>query len=167
MTIQQSVERLIYTISKGHKPNVTDQIALNKVILDLNNNAKENVQDNILFAKLYALVLTDFIRQYQDNDFANKQLNKELSAPIGFHLNNLKNQLNTTEISNYFKSKGITDPYLNGNMTDVHKVLDRNKKIFPEISITEFLEVADMWDIDNVTAHFTNSVNQSILCLNK
>jgi hypothetical protein len=169
MTIQQSIARLSYTVSKGHKPNETDKIALNKVIHDLNANAKENVQDNILFAKLYALVLTDFIRHYQDNDFANKQINKELSFPIGVHLENLKKQLNDTEIQNFFKSKGITDPYLTTpkHWHGVNEVLKRNAELFPQINGAEFLEVSETWDIENVTAHFTNSVNQSILCLNK
>ena len=169
MTIQQSVERLVYTISKGHKPNETDKVALNKIIHDLNASAKENVQENILFAKLYAIVLKDFITHYNDVDFANKQINKELGYPLSFHLENLRIELNNNELMNFFKSKGVTDPYLllPKSWQEIHEVLDRNKAIFPEISIPEFLEVAETWDIDNVIAHFNNSVNQSLLCFNK
>jgi len=161
MKIQDAISRLSYTISKGHKPNETDKIALNKVIHDLNSNATETVNEHYLFAKLYAIVLTDFIKHYQDVDFANVQINKELSYPIGYHLEILRLQLNQMEISNYFKSKSVVDPLLNENNFEKHKHL------FPELSGKELLEVMDTWDLDNTTAHFTNTVNQSILCFKK
>lgn len=156
MTIQQSIERLTYTISKGHKPNQSDKLALNKVITDLNNNAAENIKEHILFAKLYAIVLKDFCIYYTDIDFANKQINKELEAPLDYHLELLRLQLNNTEVNNFIKSKGIVDPLFN---------FEKYKHLFPNISSSEFLSVTETWDKENTNAHFTNSVNQSILCL--
>jgi len=161
MTIQQSIARLSYTISKGHKPNETDKIALNKVIKDLNANAKETIEEHHLFAKLYAIILSDFIKHYQDVDFANKQINKELSHPIGYHLEILKMQLNQMEIGNFWKSQGIIDPLLNETN---HKDY---KHIYPQIDVAKMKETLDTWDLDTVTAHFTNTVNQSILCFKK
>jgi len=155
MKIQDAVSRLTYTISKGHKPNETDKIALNKVIEDLNANATNTVNEHFLFAKLYAIILTDFIKHYQDVDFANKQINKELSHPIGYHLEILRLQLNQMEINNLWKQKGIVDPLLNETN---HKDYSH---LFPNINPYESLET---WDTDNVTSHFTNTVNQSILC---
>lgn len=159
MTIQQSIQRLSYTISKGHKPNETDQLALNKVIRDLNANASKNVQEHQLFAKLYAIILTDFVRHYKDTDFANKQINKELSYPIWVHLENLRLELTSLELHEYFKSKGVNDPLLKINNFETYK------HIFPQLKTEEFQSTCETWDIDNVTAHFINSVNQSILCL--
>jgi len=161
MTIQQSIARLSYTISKGHKPNETDKIALNKVIHDLNTNAKENIEEHHLFAKLYAIVLIDFIKHYQDSDFANKQINKELSHPIGYHIELLRMQLNQMEMGNFWKSQGITDPLLNETN---HK---NYKHIYPKIDTAKMLETLGTWDMDTVTAHFVNTVNQSILCFKK
>jgi hypothetical protein len=161
MKIQDAISRLSYTISKGHKPNETDKIALNKVIHDLNNNATATVNEHYLFAKLYAIVLTDFIKHYQDVDFANVQINKELSHPIGYYLELLRLQLNQMEMQNYFKSKGVVDPLLNETN---HK---NYAHLFPSIDATILKETMDTWDLDTVTAHFTNTVNQSILCFKK
>ena len=161
MKIQDAVQRLSYTISKGNKPNETDKIALNKVIHDLNANASQTVQENYLFAKLYALVLSDFIKHYQDVDFANKQINTELSRPIGYHLELLRLQLNQMEMNNFWKSNGIVDPLLNETN---HKDY---KHLFPNIDVKKMLETMETWGIDNTKAHFTNTVNQSILCFKK
>jgi len=161
MKIQDAISRLSYTISKSHKPNETDKIALNKVIHDLNSNATATVNEHYLFAKLYAIVLTDFIKHYQDVDFANVQINKELSHPIGYHLELLRLQLNQMEMQNYFKSKGVVDPLLN-------EINHKNyKHLFPSIDASQLKETMDTWDLDTVTAHFTNTVNQSILCFKK
>jgi len=161
MKIQDAISRLSYTISKGNKPNETDKIALNKVIHDLNANATETLNEYFLFAKLYALVLTDFIKHYEDVDFANTQINKELSHPIGYHLEILRMQLNQMEMKNFWKSQGIIDPLLNETN---HKDY---KHIYPKIDTAKMLETLDTWDLDTVTAHFTNTVNQSILCFKK
>jgi hypothetical protein len=158
MTIQQSIQRLSYTISKGHKPNETDKLALNKVIHDLNSNATANVQDNQLFAKLYAIILADFCKCYENLEFANKQINKELSYPIGVHIENLRLELTRLELQEYFKSKGVNDPLL--------KIInfETYKHIFPTLKTEEFQSTCETWDTDNTTAHFINAVNQSILC---
>ena len=146
MKIQDAMSRLIYTISKGHKPNETDKIALNKVIYDLNTNAKENVKEHYLFAKLYAIVLTDFIKHYQDVDFANKQINKELEKPLDHHLAMLRLQLNQMEFSN-------VDPLLSSENYEKYRHL--------------FQDEIFNWTAENVEKHFTNTVNQSILCFKK
>lgn len=165
MTTKQSIERLSYTISKSNKPNETDKIALNKIISDINKQATDTVVENQLFAKLYAIVLKDFIVHYQNIDFANTQINKELSLPMSFHLEMLRLELNQVEMHNFFKSKGICDPYLMlpKSWQEVHEVLDRNKELFPQISVQEFLEACETWDTDNTVSNFVYTVNQSLI----
>lgn len=114
-----------------------------------------------MFAKLYAIVLTDFIKHYKDADFANKQINTELSRPIGYHLELLRLQLNQMEMSNFWKKQGVADPLLNETN---HKDYQH---LFPNIDTAKMLETMEMWDTDTVTAHFINTVNQSILCFKK
>jgi len=161
MKIQDAISRLSYTLLKGHKPNETDKIALNKVIHDLNANATETLNEHYLFAKLYALVLTDFIKHYEDVDFANTQINKELSHPIGYHLEILRMQLNQMEMKNFWKSQGIVGPLLN----ETNHL--QYREVYPKIDTAKMLETLGTWDLDTVTEHFTNTVNQSILCFKK
>ena len=161
MKIQDAISRLSYTISKSNKPNETDKIALNKVIHDLNSNATATLNEHYLFAKLYAIILTNFIKHYQDIDFANVQINKELERPIGYHLELLRLQLKQMELGNFWKQNGIADPLLNETN---HK---NYKHLFPSIDAAQLKETMETWDLDTVTAHFTNTVNQSILCFKK
>jgi hypothetical protein len=156
MKTKDAVSRLSYTISKGNKPNETDKVALNALIKFINNSDKEVVQENLLFAKLYTIVLSDFLLNYKDIDFANKQLNKELSTPLEFHIKILQQRLKTFELENYFKSKGITDPLLTEDN------LEKYKHLFPSISSSGVSESLDFWDYDNVVSHLNRNINESL-----
>jgi hypothetical protein len=156
MKTKDAVSRLSYTIAKGNKPNETDKVAMNALIKFINNSDKEVVQENLLFAKLYTIVLSDFLLNYKDIDFANKQLNKELSTPLEFHIQILQQRLKTFEVENYFKSKGITDPLLTDNNFEKHKHL------FPSVNSKEFSESFDHWDYENVVSHLNRNINESL-----
>lgn len=156
MITKEAINRLSYTISKGNKPNETDKVALNSLIKFINNSDKEVVQENLLFAKLYTIVLSDFLLNYKDIDFANKQLNKELSTPLEFHVQILEQRLKTFEVENYFKSKGIVDPLL----TDDN--FEKYKHLFPSVNSREFAESFDYWDYNNVVSHLNRNINESL-----
>jgi len=163
MKTKEAISRLTYTISKGNKPNETDKVALNSLITFINNSDTQTIQDNALFAKLYTFVLSQFLSHYEDIDFANQQLNKELSTPINYHIQFLQMNLQTFEIQNFFKSKGIIDPFIIGKpMEEAIQKYKDNQKLFPKINAREFLEVTDMWDYDNVVAHLNRNINESL-----
>jgi hypothetical protein len=156
MKTKEAVSRLSYTIAKGNKPNETDKVALNALIKFINNSDKEVVHENLLFAKLYTIVLSDFLLNYKDIDFANKQLNKELSTPLEYHIQILQQRLKTFEVENYFKSKGINDPLL----TDDN--FEKYKHLFPAVNSREFSESFDHWDYENVVSHLNRNINESL-----
>jgi hypothetical protein len=157
MKITDAIQRLSYTISNTNKPNETDKLALNKIIQDLNKSSAETLQENLLFAKLYALFLYKYSMHYNDIGFANKQLNKELSFPLSYHLGLLQVELSRVNMQDYFQSKGVTDPNLRRDN------LEQYQHLFKEIDVNEFKEVFEMWDEDTTVANFTNSINQSII----
>jgi len=163
MKTKEAIQRLTYTISKSNKPNETDKVALNSVIKYINNFEKETIKDNLLFAKLYTLVLSDFLLHYKDIDFANIQLNKELSAPLESHILLLQSRLKTFELDTFFKQNGIVDPFIIGKpVAEAVKRYNDNKEIFPKINTKELLEVIDLWDYDNVCSHLNRNINESI-----
>ena len=49
----KAINRLAYTISNGNKPNATDVEALNQLIGYINKEKQRELNNNILFAKLY------------------------------------------------------------------------------------------------------------------
>jgi hypothetical protein len=163
MKTKEAINRLTYTIGKGNKPNETDKVALNSIITYVNKFEQETIQDNLLFAKLYTLVLKDFVNTYKDIDFANIQLNKELSTPLNAHIELLLMTLKTTELDAFFKQNGIVDPFIIGKpISEAVEKYEQNKQLFPKIDTKKMLEVMDMWDFENVSAHLNRNINESL-----
>ena len=153
MKITEAIQRLSYTISKGNKPNETDKIALNKIIQDFNKSVEETTQDHVLFAKLYAILLREFSMHYNDIDFANKMINKQLATSLDYHLEMLRMEFCRISLTDFFRSKGVVDPLLK----------KENFEQYKHLYGVEFVEVVDAWDGENLTAQFKLSVNQSII----
>ena len=153
MKITDAIQRLSYTISNAHKPNETDKLALNKIIQDLNKSAKETTHEHILFAKLYAVLLREFSIHYNNIDFANDMINKELATNLTYHLELLRLEFCRISLNDFFRSKGVVDPLLKKDNFDKYKHLYG----------IEFGEVIDLWDEENLNAQFKLSVNQSII----
>jgi hypothetical protein len=163
MKTKEAINRLTYTIGKGNKPNETDKVALNSIITYINKFEQETIQDNLLFAKLYTLVLNSFLITYKDVDFANTQLNKELSIPLNVHIELLLMTLKTTELDAFFKQNGIVDQFIIGKpISEAVEKYEQNKQLFPKIDNKKMLEVMDMWDFENVSAHLNRNINESL-----
>lgn len=153
MKLSQAVERLGFTISKSNKPNATDVQAYNKILEHINKTQEETIQENLLFAKLYAFVLCGMIRKYDDIDFSNKQLNKVLSEPMSYRIEMLLTALKYSELEKCFKSVGVhgkSEQELR-EMFSVHKKVQEN-----------FLTCWEWWDKDNVISHLNTNINLSI-----
>ena len=167
MTTKDAINRLSYTVSKQNKPNQTDVLALNQLINYVNKTDKEIVQDNAMFGKLYTFALSEFLKHYTDIDFANKQLNKELTAPIEYHLAQFQQRLKDLEVHKLLKEKGIVDPFIIGKSIDEIKLrISKNKTIFQNITIEEITDAYECWDMDNIIAHLNRNITES-LCLNR
>jgi len=139
MILKDAIKRLSYTISKQNKPNSTDADALNSIIEFMNLSNKQVIKDNELLAKMYCFVLKDFLFYYKNVNFASKQINKDiLSKPLQYHLECLKINLDTNELTNF---------------------LEENKD---KINIDAFKESAETWDIDNVIANFEFNFNLAL-----
>ena len=74
MKLSDAFNRLRFTLSKGNKPNQTDIDAFNEIGKYFALHQKDIIQDNLLFAKLYAFTLSELLTYYSDVDFANKEL---------------------------------------------------------------------------------------------
>lgn len=156
MNTTEALKRLHFTISKGNKPNQLDIEALNQIIRDQKKQAEKTTKEHYLFAKLYAFVLRVNTEFHGDVVKANKDVNKILDDPLEYHLERLLSVLKHQNISNYFESKSIFDPLLNKENFETYK------KLFPEISKEGIDYAFNAWDMDNLTAHFQFTINQSI-----
>lgn len=153
MKLKEAISRLRFTISKQTKPNQTDTEAFNSVLSHLQKTETETVQDNLLFAKLYAYVLGNLAAHYTDVDAANKRLNEILSQPMHAHIQMLEMQLKAMATRQIF-----LDPFLKEQSPDQVKATMEKYKQFEK----EFATAWDYWDEDNVTANLNRNINLSL-----
>jgi len=165
MITTEAIKRLSYTISKGHKPNQTDKLALNSIITFINKSDEEVIQEHGLFAKLYIFVLKGFLVHYNyDIDFASKQLHRELMTPLHCHIEELTNYLKTGEMSRFFEEKGILSSYYRAKTFEEQEEFNkRNKELLDNVDGKEFLEAAEFWDTDNVKAQLQRQINEALI----
>lgn len=153
MKLKEAFSRLNFTISKQNKPNQNDAEAFNLIVDHCKASEEKTIQENLLFAKLYAFLLKEFTMHYNNVDEANKQINRILSEPMDLRVELLLNELKMSEVTQVF-----ADPILK------NKTEDEIKEIFKRHSKFEkdFLTCFDWWDKENVTSHLNTNINLSI-----
>ena len=73
----------------------------------INNQKKETINQNQLFAKMYCYCLSNEIEFYKDVKFANRKLQEKLNEPIENHYNKIVKDLNRLELTKFMQSKDI------------------------------------------------------------
>lgn len=163
MKLIDAFKRLRFTISKQNKPNQTDADAFNEISKYFELHNKEIVQDNLLFAKLYAFTLSELLSYYTDVDFANKELNKILSEPIELRIEILQLRLKNMELRNYFQRKNILDPFLKTKtVQELEEIHSRYVGKLPDLNALEFAKCGNNWDKEAVVYQLENQINLSI-----
>lgn len=163
MKLKDAFKRLSFTLSKQNKPNQTDVDAFNEIAKQFKLSEEKTIQDNLLFAKLYAFTLSELTNYYCDIDFANKQINKLLSEPIYLRIEILKNSLKRLELQNYFNQKRILDPFLKTKTADeLEEIHNRYLDKLPELNAIDFAKCGNNWDFETVKYNLEHSINLSI-----
>jgi hypothetical protein len=153
MKLKDAIKRIGFTISKSNKPNQTDAEAYNALMQHLQKSESEVIQNNLLFAKLYALVLEIFVTNYNDVDFSNKQLNKILAEPMDLRIEFLLLKLKHSELIKVVKDDCIVN--------SEPEIAILKLKEFPIVA-KEFIHLWDYWEKDNVISHLNTNINLSI-----
>lgn len=160
MKLSQAVNKLSWRLAPDEKgvfkqflPNQNDKEAFNTILTYINKTQEETVQENLLFAKLYAFVLCGMIRKYDDIDFSNKQLNKVLSEPMSYRIEMLLTALKYSELDKCFKSVNVHGK----SEQDLKEIFSVHKKVQEN-----FLTCWEWWDKDNVISHLNTNINLSI-----
>jgi len=163
MKLKEAISRLKFTISNQNKPNKTDAEALNEILKILELEQEKTIQENLLFAKLYAFTLCELMHHYCDADFANKQINKILSEPIDLRIEYLEQTLKLNDYKNYFTQKNILDPFLKQKtIEELKNIHERFVNKLPELNPLEFAKCGEKWNCESVKYNLETSVNLSI-----
>ena len=153
MKLREAINRLGFTISKSNRPNEKDIEAYNCILEVLEQTQTKTIQENLLFAKLYAYNLQEFTRHYKCVEVATSRLNELLAENIDFRIEFLTAQIKQTELS-----KVITDDFFSAvSPSKAREILSR----YPNLE-KEFIHVWDFWTNENVTSHLETNVNLTI-----
>jgi hypothetical protein len=153
MKLKEAVSRLGFTISKSNRPNEKDIEAFNCILEVLEQTQTKTIQDNLLFAKLYAYNLQEFTRHYKCVNLATEKLNELLAENIDYRIEFLTAQIKQTELC-----KVITDDFF--AILSPTKAREKLKE-FPNLE-KEFVHIWDFWTTENVTSHLETNVNLTI-----
>ena len=161
MKLKEAFDRLRFTLTKQNKPNSTDIEAFNEIGKYFALHQKDIIQDNLLFAKLYAFTLSELLTYYSDIDFANKEINKILSEPIC--IEKLRLSIRTMELRNYFAQRKILDPFLKTKtVKELEEIHERYLDKLPQLDPIEFAKVGNNWSDVEVIYNLETSINLSI-----
>lgn len=163
MKLKQAFDRLKFTISKQNKPNEKDIEAFNKLAEYFDKQNKDVIQENLLFAKLYAFVLSEFTNHYTEVDRANKEINKILSEPLDLRIEYLLLKVKEMEIRNYFERKRILDPFLKDKtVKELEETHKRYLETLPQLDPIEFAKCGNAWNKESIIYNLETNINLSI-----
>ncbi len=153
MKLREAINRLGFTISKSNRPNEKDIEAYNCILEVLEQTQTKTIQDNLLFAKLYAFTLQEFTKHYGDVDFANIRLNELLTQSLNVRIEFLMYEIKHSELR-----KVITDDFFaEASPKKAREILSRHPTLEKE-----FIHIWDFWTTENVTSHLEANVNLTI-----
>ncbi len=133
----------------------------------INNQKKETINQNQLFAKMYCYCLSNEIEFYKDVKFANRKLQEKLNEPIENHYNKIVNDLNRLELTKYMQSKGIIMDNVELMMLNEAQQLEQNEKqalILKENQKEVQMYVLGIFKPENVFKSINNQITE---CINK
>jgi hypothetical protein len=144
----------IYNVFKRSKSQIysEDIEALKDVLNHINEGNKAYVNDNILFAKLLTINLTQNLNYYGTIDVAIKEAGRLLTLPLNHHLEILRRNLNEQDLQNYFESIGLVD-WKNTKEREANEQLLKNN----EKEIVE--KCKKNWTLERVEKSLINSAN--------
>jgi len=150
---QNSLKR-IFEAFKRNKDRIYSQDieSLKHLNSELENNSKQYAVDNILFTKLLCITLTDGLLHYKDINSAKNRIYKQLSEPMGYHVQMLKMYLEDIDQINFFESKGF-DMSLSKD-DQISKIKENEAEILKKL-----LEV---WPLEKVEKSIYNTANDLI-----
>ena len=159
MKLRQAIERLTWQFTPDENgkfrtftANETDRQSMNKILEHFKQSQEKTIQENLLFAKLYAYILGKLTCHYTDADQATKHLNSILKQPLTTTTQMLELELRAMEMRQVFPEQLLHIP---------SKEVRAKMEQYPDLT-ANVLHAIDMWDSDNVTSYLNTNINLSI-----
>lgn len=139
--------------------NEMDIKAVEFLIQWVNNQKKETLKENLLFAKLYSYAFNNELNFYRNPKFASNKIQNVLKKDIQELYNEVHINLNNIELMNYIEGLGVTckHPYLR-----TEEESKSNLSLFKMNNKEIVIKIFGTWTIQNVYKSLNNSITELI-----
>jgi len=112
-TIERAMEQFAYRLQNGrYEPNQNDVDAFKFVAEWINREKEKEINQHLLFAKLFCLVFSQEVKFYDgDFKFAQKKMHDYLKHPIQHYYDIFLKEINDVAMNKFIKSIGISDKH--------------------------------------------------------
>ena len=155
---QNAIKRIFNSYKRAKSFIYKEDIeALKTVSEALESYKQKTAIDNILFAKLLAVHLTQNLQYYKSMDLALKKVDDDLKHSLTYHLTILQTAFNQTQYNNYLESLGIVTDFLctKEQSANNEKIMIQNAEAIQK----NFLK---SWTYEQIEKSFYNSTNDFI-----
>lgn len=158
MTIDTALLEL-YNKVKDDPNSTPEQInAINTTVEWINSQKKSHLENHKLFSKLYIIYFGQLIQHFQDIEFAQKEIHKELSESIPYHVFWLREKINNLEFVNWSKRVGISQK--DYNFLTEEEIQERNA-LLKKHEIDCILHT-NKWSEKQINQSVNNQISESI-----
>ena len=173
MNIENAINRLQWRFKNENvKPNESKIIindldiqSVDFLIKWIDQQKKETLKENVLFAKMYCYCLFNELEFYKDIKFSTNKLNDELIKPIEQHYLKIAEKLNKTELESFCKSVGIeTDHFKRIQLKQTGKESENEKqKEIIKLNKSKLEKfILGIWSVDSVFKALNNTITELI-----
>lgn len=173
MDIEKAINRINWRFKNENIKINESKIIINELDIEaveflvnwVNQQKKETLMDNLLFAKIYCYCLSHEIEFYKDIKFSTNKLNDELIKPIEHHYLKICDDLNKLELDNFCKEVGIINDHLErinlkqtGNEEKLkiqNEIVTKNKSKLKSL-------ILGLWSVDSVYKSLNNTITELI-----
>ena len=168
-TIEKAINRLQWRFKNENVKVNESKIVINeldqKAVDFLNEWVErqkiESLQQNLLFAKLYAYCLVNEIEFYKDVEFANKKINEICNKEIQVLYDEVYRKMNNLEYLKFCRENGIITDHiekmtLNKKDEELQKELINKNKV----KLSEILK--GIWSKEKVYKSLNNTISETI-----
>lgn len=167
-TIKDAVNRIQWRFSQGKSflPNAADIESLNAITDALGNDAKKTVSANDVMAKLYVMLLREFVYKYRDMFTASEMLHDAIRThSLSGRMQLLQTELNYAETNAFFEKLNLNPVWEVGqSINDIEPNRIKNREIFKTVDAKEAVSAMTAWDYETVeqsiTADIYNLINK-------
>lgn len=171
MNIETALNRISWRFKNSNIKIGESKIIINQSDIEavdfltswITNQKEKDLQENLLFAKLYCYALINELEFYKDIKFANNKLQEILSSNINTQYESVANSLNRLELNKYLNSVGIVTDHLE-KMVITEAQEQKQQELIKTHQSTIAKYVLGVWNINSVYKSLNNTITE---CINK